>query len=157
MVNFDDIDVAIIRILCNDGRASFSDIAKAVGVSIGTVRNRINHMRSSQALHFNVWLDPRRCGLGVTATLLLKVQAGQLEKVIESLIAINEVGRVATVLGDHDAQVDAFCRDITHLTQLHRTVQKVEGVTDVRTHVITSVNYDSTINLLGIINATEED
>ena len=155
-MKIDAVDLEIVRILSEDARASYSGIAKVVGVSVGTVRNRINHMRASQMLRFNVWLDPYRSGLGVNATLLLKVRAGELDEVIATLIALDETGYVATVAGDHDAQLDAFCRDIPHLSRfIHEKVQKIEGVTEVTTHLVTDIKYESSINLLGIIDQAE--
>ncbi|MYE57770.1 MAG: AsnC family transcriptional regulator, partial [Acidimicrobiaceae bacterium] len=68
-VQLDDIDLKIVRTLQQDGRTSYSDISKAVGVSAGTVRNRINQMRASGMLSVNVWLDPSLSGLGIHATL----------------------------------------------------------------------------------------
>ena len=61
-MKLDTTDREIIRLLTQDGRASYSDISKQVGVSVGTVRNRITAMRESGVLHLNVWLDPYRVG-----------------------------------------------------------------------------------------------
>lgn len=137
-VNLDDVDLEIVRILKEDGRSSYSDISKNVGVSAGTVRNRINQMRSSGLLSFDVWLDPHLSGLDVQATLLLKVRPGQLVEVAEALASLEETGYVATLAGSYDAVADAFCRDIRHLRELiHDKVQKIDGVMDVSTNLVT--------------------
>ena len=95
----DDLDLEIVRILSGDGRASYSEISKAVGVSVSTVRNRVKQMRESGVLHLNVWLDPYRSGLGLNATLLLDVEAGRLEDVTTFLVGLDETGYVATLTG----------------------------------------------------------
>ena len=110
-------------------------------------------MRSSGMLHFNVWLDPYRSGLGVHATLLIKVRPGKLEEVTGILAGVGEIGYVATLAGSYDALVDAFCRDIPHLSRfIHNTVQKIDGITDVVTHLVTATKYESSLNILGIID-----
>ena len=40
----DEIDLEIIKILNDDGRASFAQIAQALGVSPGMVRQRYNRL-----------------------------------------------------------------------------------------------------------------
>lgn len=138
VVQLDDIDRKIVRTLQEDGRTSYSDISKAVGVSAGTVRNRINQMRSSGILSINVRLDPSLSGLGIHATLLLKVRPGQLVEVADALSGLEEAGYVATLAGAYDAVADVFCRDIAHLRLLiHDKVQKIDGVVDVTTNLVT--------------------
>ena len=143
-VPLDDIDLRIVRTLQQDGRTSYSDISKAVGVSAGTVRNRINQMRSSGILFFNVWLDPNLSGLGIHATLLLKVRPGHLVEVADALSDLEETGYVATLAGAYDAVADIFCRDIAHLRFLiHDKVQKIDGVVDVTTNLVTDNKHQS--------------
>ena len=152
-MELDDLDLEIVRILSADGRASYSEMSKTLGVSVGTVRNRVNHMRSTGMLYFNVWLDPHRSGIGVIATLLLKVRAGRLPAVASALIDFDETGYVATLAGEHDLIVDAFCRDVAHLSRLvHDEIQTIEGVIEVRSYVVTDIKYESSLNIRGVIN-----
>ena len=149
-MELDDTDLEIVRILHEDGRSSYSDISKVIGVSAGTVRNRISRMRSSGMLHFDVWLDPYRSGLGVHATLLMKIQPGQLAEAADALAALEETGYVATLAGAYDIVADVFCRDIPDLSLLiHDKVQKIEGVLDVSTNLVTEHKHQSTLNVLG--------
>ena len=151
----DDLDLQIVRILSRDGRASYSEISKAVGVSVSTVRNRITLMRDSGVLHLNVWLDPYRSGLGLNATLLLNVEAGQLKAVTAALVALDETGYVATLTGSHDVLVDAFCRDIPHLSHLiHSEIQAIDGVRAVTSYLVTDIKYESSLNIQKVINKT---
>lgn len=137
-VPLDDIDLKIVRTLKQDGRISYSDISKAVGVSAATVRNRVNQMRSSGILSVNVWLDPSLSGLGIHATLLLKVRSGHLTEVADALSRLEETGYVATLAGAYDAVADVFCRDTAHLRLLiHDKVQKIDGVVEVTTNLVT--------------------
>ena len=156
-MELDDLDLEIVRILSDDGRASYSEMSKTLGVSVGTVRNRVNQMRDTGMLYFNVWLDPHRSGIGVIATLLLKVQAGHLPAVTSALMELDETGYVATVVGEHDLIADAFCRDVTHLSQLvHDVIQPIDGVIEVRSYVVTDIKYESSLNIRGVINKSDD-
>lgn len=154
-MQLDHIDREIVRLLSDDGRASYSQISKAVGVSIGTVRNRITAMRESGALHLNVWLDPYRVGLGITATFLIRVEAGAVDAVVEAVTELDSTGYVAVVAGDHDLMVDAFCRDVPHLNQvLHNEIQKIPGVLSVTSYLVTDIRFESSVNIASLL---EED
>ena len=150
-MKLDDTDLEIVRILYEDGRSSYSDISKILGVSAGTVRNRISRMRSSGMLSFNVWLDPYRSGMGVHATLLVKVQPSQLTEAADELASLEQTGYVATLAGAYDIVADVFCRDVLDLRRLiHQQVQKIEGVVDVSTNVVTENKFQSKRSVLGV-------
>lgn len=149
----DDLDLEIIRMLSEDGRASYSDIAKAVGVSVSTARSRITQMRETGVLHLNVWIDPYLSGLGVNATLLLRVRAGHLKAVTSQLKELDETGYIATLTGGHDVLVDVFCRDVPHLSQLiHSEIQAIDAVESVTSYLVTDIEYDSSLNIRRVIN-----
>ena len=152
----DEIDLEIVRMLHEDGRSSYSDISKVIGVSAGTVRNRIGRMRSSGMLNFNVWLDPHRTGLGVQATLLVKVQPRQLTEAADALADLEETGYVATLAGAYDIVADVFCRDVVDLRRLiHEKVQQIEGVLDVSTNLVTETKRQSKLNPLAVFTQRE--
>lgn len=152
-MKLDDLDQSILRVLSNDARATYSEISKAVGVSISTVRNRITAMRDSGSLHLRVWLDPRRAGIGLAATFLLRVQPGKLSQVTDELVALGATGYIATLAGDHDLMVDAFCRDVAHLEHvLHSEIQAIDGVLSVTSYLVTDIKYESDINLTDLLN-----
>lgn len=152
-MKLDDLDQAILRVLSADARATYSEISKAVGVSVSTARNRVTAMRDSGSLHLRVWLDPRRAGIGLAATFLLRVQPGKLAQVTEELVALGATGYIATLAGDHDLMVDAFCRDVSHLEHvLHHEIQTIDGVLSVTSYLITDIKYESDINLTDLLN-----
>ncbi len=157
-MQLDGTDREIIRLLGQDGRATYSQISKAIGVSVGTVRNRIKAMRESGALHLNVWLDPYRVGLGITATLLIRVEAGSLDRVIDAITKLDSTGYVAVLAGDHNLMVDAFCRDVPHPnTVLHDEIENIEGVLSVTSYVVTDIRYESSMNLAALMSNDDPD
>lgn len=157
ILQLDDIDWQIIRQLGEDGRAPYSQIAQVVGVSVGTVRNRITALRESGALHLNVWVDPYRVGLGIAATLLIRVEAGLLDAVVDTITTLDSTGYVAVIAGDHDLMVDVFCRDVPHLDQVLRTeVESIEGVFSVTSYLVTQVRYESSTNMASLLTADHD-
>ncbi|MFW2339076.1 MAG: Lrp/AsnC family transcriptional regulator [Acidimicrobiia bacterium] len=156
--HLDQVDKLIVKVLSDDGRATYSEIAKVVGVSVGTVRNRVREMRNTGALHFNIWLDPFRVGLGVSATFMIRTRPGSIESVADALQALDETGYIASLAGDYDITVDAFCRDVNHLNRLLRDgIQSIDGVERVATYLVTEVKYSSSMNIAGLFSDDPED
>ena len=156
-MQLDHIDKAIIRLLSDDGRSTYSDMARLVGVSVGTVRNRVTALRDSGALHLNIWLDPNKVGYGVNVTSLIKVRAGTLDDVTDALIALESTGYVAIIAGEHDLIVDIFCRDVPHLNRvLKDEIQQIDGVVSVTSHLDTEIKYESKFNIADILENGEQ-
>ena len=157
-IRLNNVDLRIIRVLSDDGRISYSDISRIVAVSAGTARNRINRMRASGLLHVNVWFDPYRSGLGVNTILLLKIRSGRVDKVMPALADLDETGHIASLAGTWDVIVDAFCNDVAHLRRfIHDKIQRIDGVLDVSTHLVTQIKYDSNVNVLGVFDPAGSD
>ena len=60
---YDDLNQRIIRLLQDDGRAAYDEIAQKLGVSGGTIRNRVARMHEAGMLRIVAVVDPgrRRC------------------------------------------------------------------------------------------------
>ena len=143
--------------LSEDARATYSEIAGDVGVSVSTVSNRVAAMRDSGSLHLRVWLDPNRAGIGIATTFLLRVRPDALEQVTEALAAHDATGYIAAIAGDHDLMVDAFCRDVPHLDHvLHNEIKAIDGVVSVNSYLVTDIKYESNINISGLLDGAIE-
>ena len=105
-------------------------------------------MRSSGMLSFDVWLDPYRSGLGVHATLLMKVKPRRLAETADALADLDETAYVATLAGAYDIVADVFCRDVLDLRRLiHDKVQQIEGVVNVSTNLVTENKHQTKLNV----------
>lgn len=126
----DDLDLVILTHLQEDGRRSFTEIADALNVSVGTVRNRVSRMIEDNTVQIVGRVNPHRVGFSAPATINVAVQPPHLETAIEEMSAFPEVSWLALVTGEYDLIVDVLCRDVDHLTELitHR-LQRVTGVT----------------------------
>lgn len=157
-MKLDHIDWEIVRLLSEDGRASYSQISKTVGVSVGTVSNRVTALRESGALHLNVWLDPYRVGLGIASTFLLRVDASAIDEVAAAVAALDSTGYVAVIAGDHDLMVDVFCRDVPHMNRVLRDeIQQIPGVQAVTSYLVTEVRYESSANMASLLDGAADE
>lgn len=126
----DELDLAILNHLQEDGRRSFTDIAEALAVSVGTVRNRVSRMIEDSTVQIVGRVNPHRVGFNAPATINVAVQPPYLEEAMAQISAFPEVSWLALVTGQYDLMVDVMCRDVDHLTELiTKRLQKVPGVT----------------------------
>ncbi|MFJ9821828.1 Lrp/AsnC family transcriptional regulator [Streptomyces sp. NPDC101151] len=98
-VHLDEVDEALVALLRRDGRATFSELQTATGQSESVVKRRVERLRVSGALYFDVQHDSASLGLGVGAMLWLTVAPSALADVGHALAKHREVGFAAATTG----------------------------------------------------------
>lgn len=107
----DKTDLAIIRILQEDGRAAFTTIAKQLDISEGAVRNRVGQLIDAKVLRVIGVANPMALGYVAHAMLGLKVAPGHdPEKVANYFGDRDEVTYVMFVGGRYDLLVEVICK-----------------------------------------------
>ena len=139
----DDLDSQIVEILKKDGRASNAHIARALGVSEGTVRRRLRMLIEGGVIHVNVSLDPVKMGLTTEAIIGLEVDPDKMDPVCASLADFDEIGYVTLTTG----AVDVFAWGRFSSTEslglfLRSKVGKIPGVRRTETYMCISVRKD---------------
>ena len=125
----DQIDLDIISFLQSDGRIPFTDIAKALDVSEGTVRNRVARLIEDRILQIVGMVDPYRLGFDASDLISVSVQPPLLEKVVDTISKFPEVSYPIMVSGEFDLLVEVLCRDREHLASfLNEKMLRVPGV-----------------------------
>ena len=129
----DEINQAIVRMLQVDGRLAYKEIADRLGVSEGTVRNRVNGMKESGVLRILAIADPTAIDYRTDAMLGLKVAPGVTPKqVAERLSAFAEVVYILWVSGRYDLLVEIVCEaDEDFLNFVARQVYDQHDIADV--------------------------
>lgn len=109
-VVLDAVDLTIIRILQNDGRAAFTAIAKQLGISEGAVRNRVGQLIESKVLRIIGVADPMSLGYDAYAMVGLKVAPGHdPQRAAHYFRDQDEVTYVLFVAGRYDLLVEVIC------------------------------------------------
>lgn len=136
-IALDELDTAILRLLREDGRRSNADIARAVGVSQPTVRQRLDRIVNSGAAYVTVRVNPAAIGFPVDAVICLKVSGRDVREVGEEIAAMEHVAYVGYLIGSYDLQVEAFLRDNDHLFRfVTEEITRIDGVVSVETWMV---------------------
>ena len=136
-IALDDLDRAILRLLRDDGRRSNADIARAVGVSQPTVRQRLERIVDSGAAYVTVRVNPAAIGFPVDAVICIRVSGRNVREVGEEIAAMDNIAYVGYLIGSWDIQVEAFLRDNDHLFQfVTDDLAAVDGVASTETWMV---------------------
>jgi Lrp/AsnC family transcriptional regulator for asnA, asnC and gidA len=137
-VALSEIDIGILEKLQEDGRASYSAIARELGIAESTVRYRVEKLRESGVItSFQAHLNPRRVGLGITAIALIKVDAVEIVEASETRATVEESHHLFRTTGSYDLVSVVHARDIIHLNDLIERIKKISGVREASVEVAT--------------------
>jgi DNA-binding Lrp family transcriptional regulator len=129
-----DLDAAIFAALALDGRTPYADIAAASSYSETTVRRRVEHLRETGVLYFDLELDMPTFGFRSSAWLFLSVPPSHLADVGSALAKFPEVAYVTATTGPANLAACTVCRDEESLYEfLTAKVGALPGVERVET------------------------
>jgi len=137
-LSLDDIDLKILSILMKDAKTPYTDIAKELFVSSGTVHVRMKKMEEMNIIKsFNLQLNYQKLGYDVTAFLGIYLnKSSQYDVVAKALEAIPEIVDVHYTTGNYSMFVKLICKDTNHLREiLMDKIQKIEDITRTETFI----------------------
>jgi DNA-binding Lrp family transcriptional regulator len=127
-------DDALLAELGRDGRASHAALAAALHWHESTVRRRLDELRRSGLLYFEVDIDNRVFGLNMQAMLWLSVEPSRLDETGRALAAHREIPFAAATTGPTNLMASAAFRDTRHLYEyLTGELAALPGVSSVQT------------------------
>ncbi|WP_432989025.1 Lrp/AsnC family transcriptional regulator [Dactylosporangium sp. CA-233914] len=110
-----DEDRPLLAALNRDGRLGYPQLASATGMSESTVRRRLEHLRATGAIFFDVEMDPSLLGYTARFLLWLSVAPAHLEAVGTQVARHEEVVFVAATTGETNLLATVICRDVASL------------------------------------------
>ncbi len=141
MIDLDDIDRAILRVLSEDATVSAATLGRQVGVSQPAAWRRIKRLEQAGVLAGRrIEVDRAALGFGVTVFLGVKLATKgrvSLEDFERAVVAIPEVQVVQHVLGLFDYRLRVVARDISDFERvLRRRIMTLPGLGQVEANVL---------------------
>ena len=134
-LQLDDVSKAIIEQLQVDGRRSYAEIGKAVGLSEAAVRQRVQKLTDAGAMQVVAVTDPMQLGFYRQAMIGIRA-SGDTRELADAVAAIPAVDYVVLTAGSFDLLVEVVCEDDEELiTLLNTQIRTLEGVTSTETFV----------------------
>jgi DNA-binding Lrp family transcriptional regulator len=143
-MRLDNIDKKILKIILQDARLSYREIAKKVGVSTGTVLARIKRMEEEGIIKgYSAIIDYEKIGYELTAITEITVSKGKLREIEERVAKMHQTCAVYDVTGLTDAMIVAKFRSREELSRFTKTLLALPYVERTNTHlVLTTVKED---------------
>jgi Lrp/AsnC family transcriptional regulator for asnA, asnC and gidA len=136
----DKVDARIIGLLQKDGRMPNSTIAKKLGISEATVRNRIQRLIGNETIQVVAVGDPFKLAFGVSGYCKMAVDTKKIDQVIEELKNISEVWYIALATGGTDLDIEFNTKSLKDLhVFLYERVNKIDGV--IRTDTTPTIHF----------------
>jgi DNA-binding Lrp family transcriptional regulator len=139
-MDLDDTDRRLLALLRDDARRSASSLAAALGVSRGTVQNRISKLLRDGAIQgFTVRLRPEAERAGaVRAFTTVEIHGRTAAGVLKTLKGLPEVRALHTTNGRWDVVAELAAESLEALDRALNRIRMLDGVANTETSILLS-------------------
>lgn len=131
----DQIDRALLRAAQVNGRGSYAEFGKEVGLSVSAVNNRLRQLESNGMIKgWAAVLDPKKVEFGLLAYIFVQIDLpGNTASFLAGIQKVDEIQECHHVTGDWSYLLKVRARDTDHLeTIITDKLKSLKGV--VRSH-----------------------
>jgi len=150
ILDIDNIDLKIISLLNEDAKTPYTEIAKKVFVSSGTVHVRMRKLEDLGVVKSaTLNIDFSKLGYDISAFLGIYLEKSSLyDNVIEKLKGISEVINAYYTTGNYSIFAKIICKDTNHLRDVLNKIQLVEGIDRTETLIVLEESINRPIQLI---------
>ncbi|WP_019534740.1 Lrp/AsnC family transcriptional regulator [Paenibacillus ginsengihumi] len=137
-VQIDDIDRRIIKILNANGRISYTDLAKEIGLSRVAVQARVQALQENGVIErFTAVINPEKIGIGVSAFFNVEVEPKHLHEAATALAEEPAVTSLYHMTGPSKLHMHGLFQNNQEMeTFLKQKLYKLPGITSVDCQVL---------------------
>jgi Lrp/AsnC family transcriptional regulator for asnA, asnC and gidA len=136
-IELDDLDRRLIALLMGDASQTNVALARELGVSDGTVRNRIQNLLQQEVMQLVAIIDPWKVGHRIQIFSGLEVDLHRAHEVANTLAELEEVTYVSFTMGEFDILMVAALRSQEELFNfLTIKLGRIEGIRRIRTNQV---------------------
>lgn len=134
----DKLDLSILSMLMNDAQTPYTEIAKKLNVSGGTVHVRMKKLFAMEVVKgSHLEIDPSRLGYDICAFVGMFLEKGSLyNRIVRQLQAIPEITEIHYTTGRYGIFLKIISRNTRELRSiLNDKVQPIEGIQRTETFI----------------------
>jgi len=136
----DELDKKILKEYLDNSKLSSREIAKKIGISVGTVLARIRKLEKEGIIkNYSVTLDYSKLSYEFTVVTEINVSKGKLVEIEKNIASILGVCAVYDVTGETDAIVIAKFKTRDELSNFTKKLLKMTFIERTNTHVVLSI------------------
>jgi Lrp/AsnC family leucine-responsive transcriptional regulator len=151
----DIVDRRIIAALRTNGRVTYADLGRQVGLSASAVHERVGKLEAAGVITgYHAVVDPRAVGLGVTALVgIHPTDTADDEDVAAALAELPEVESCYRVAGDEAFVVKVRVATVDDLEHCLGDLRRIKGVARTRSTVVLSTRFEGRPNVSDVEGA----
>ncbi len=135
--SLDDVDLKLVELLTQDGRAANVDLARALGISESTVARRLKSLVDGGWIKITAVLDSSKFGFAVTALIGVNTDPKRTVQLSEDIVKLREVQFVGITTGPHDLYVWVNVRSLPELWSfLAERLNTLNGIRSSQTMIL---------------------
>jgi len=134
----DNLDKQILRLLMQNVNRAYTDIAKELGVSGGTIHVRLKKLTEMGVVQgAQLLINPASIGYDICAFIGVFLEKGsEYKDAVEQMRRIPEIVELHYTTGTYSMFVKIICRDTKHLREvLNEKMQVIDGVQRTETFI----------------------
>jgi DNA-binding Lrp family transcriptional regulator len=144
---YSESDVPLLRLLVDNPRASYRELAEELGEPYWNVRRRTKALFDSGAIRATAMVDRLSTQAGSSGAVAINI-VGAVEDALHRIAAIPHVNIVSWQTGAFNAMAEFQCDSRGELLALSTAIAAVEGVTAVETRLFVKTHIAATPWLL---------
>jgi DNA-binding Lrp family transcriptional regulator len=135
----DDTDRKLLALLRDNARLPVATLAKALGVSRGTVQNRINRLLERGTLRgFTVRLRQEAEPSRIRAVMMIEIEGERTDRILKQLRGHPEVAAVHTTNGRWDMIVELNTDTLEAFDRVLHRIRQINGISASETSLLLS-------------------
>jgi Lrp/AsnC family transcriptional regulator, leucine-responsive regulatory protein len=147
----DAVDRKLLDALRTNGRATFAELARVVGLSAPSVHERVGKLEAAGVITgYHATVAPESLGYSMSALIgVFLSDNSDMDAVARALGDVPEVEDCWSVAGEESYVVKVRVPDIAALERMIGTLNAIKGVSRTRTTVVLSTKFEGRVQPAG--------
>lgn len=140
----DSTDRRIVELLTANGRLSYAELARQIGLSGPAVHERVGKLEAGRVIRsYRAEIDPEAVGLGVTAFIgIVQTADSEIDDVVAAMSELPEIESCYFLAGGESFLLHVRVSTIADLERLIVRLSRIPGVASTRTTIALSTKWE---------------
>ena len=132
-----DVDAEILRLLSEDSRQSYRDLAKQLDISHVSVSNKVKALEEKGIIKgYTTVTDPDIMNYYPLCLRISASQGGNLSVIGDKVADYPDINVVMRVSGDCELLALAMCKDRETALELLDSINEIDGIAKAESHIV---------------------